>query len=332
MNLGKLAITLPAPFLSASACVDLAVRAEREWGYEALWLAETGGAESFALAGAIARATERVEIGTAIVPAYNRTPAVLASAAGTVAQLSQDRFILGLGTSSHAIIEQWNGLPFEKPLARMRETVAVLRQALAGEKTDFDGRTLHSHGFRLGALPGKPLKIYLAALREKMLELAGEVGEGLIINFMPVDAMPRILGAYRAGAQRAGRDGRDDEVVARFQIGVTDDVPAARKLVRAAFGGYVATPVYNKFFEWVGFGDVAKGVQEAFAARDRAATAAAMSDDFIDRVTILGSAEECREKLAAFVEAGVTTPVLAPLATGPQAVQAVYEALAPSRS
>jgi probable F420-dependent oxidoreductase len=256
---------------------------------------------------------------------------VLASGAGTVAQLSGDRFILGLGTSSHAIIEQWNGVPFEQPLARVRETVAILRQALSGDKTDFEGKTLRSHGFRLGVLPGKPLKIYLAGLREKMLELAGEVGEGLIINFMPVDAMPKILAAYRTGAKRAGRDGSGDEVVARFQIGITDDVPAARQLVRAAFGGYVATPVYNKFFEWVGFGDVAKGVKEAFAARDRAGSALAMTDDFIDRVAILGSAEECREKLAAFVEAGVTTPILSPLAASPQAAKAVFEALAPSR-
>ncbi len=332
MNLGKLAITLPVPFLSAPQCVELARRAEQEWGYEAIWLAETGGHESFALSGALAQVTERAEIGTAIVPAYNRTPAVLASAAGTVAQLSDDRFILGVGTSSHAIIEQWNGIDFEKPLTRMRETVAVLRQALAGEKTDFEGETLRSHGFRNGARPGKPMRIYLAALREKMLELAGEVGDGLIINFMPADAMPKILGAYRRGAERAGRDGSGDEVVARFQVCVTDDVPAARDIVRLGFGGYVATPVYNKFFEWVGYGDVASGVRDAFASRDRAASAAAMSDEFIDAVTILGSLEECREKLAAFVEAGVTTPVLAPLATSPEAAAAVFEGLAPGRA
>jgi probable F420-dependent oxidoreductase len=329
MNLGKLAITLPAPFLSAAQCVDLARKAETEWGYRAIWLAETGGADSFALAGALAQATSQVEIGTAIVPTYNRTPAVLACGAGTVAQLSGDRFILGLGTSSHAIIEQWNGVALEQPLARVRETVAILRQAFAGDRTDFEGKTLRSHGFRLGVQPGKPMPIYLAGLREKMLTLAGEVGEGLIINFMPVDAMPKILGAYQAGAKRAGRDASGDEVVARFQIAITDDVPAARKLVRLGFGGYVATPVYNKFFEWVGYADVAKGVREAFAAKDRAGSAAAMTDDFIDSVTILGTAEQCREKLAAFVEAGVTTPILAPLAVGPQASEAVFEAMAP---
>ena len=94
----------------------------------------------------------------------------------------------------------------------------------------------------------------------------------------------------------------------------------------------MATPVYNRFFEWVGYGDVAKGVKAAFAKRDREASAVAMTDDFIDSVTILGTADQCREKLAAFVEAGVTTPILSPLAAGRDAAVAVYAALAPSGS
>jgi len=331
VNLGRLAITLPAPFLDARGAVELARRAEEEWGYEAIWLAETNAQESFALAGAIAVETSRVEIGTAIVPAFNRTPAVLAMATGTVAQLSGGRFILGVGSSSPAIIDGWNGIDFERPLTRVRETVAVLRQAFGGQKTDFAGRTLRSSGFRLGAPPPKPQRIYLAALRAKMLALAGEIGEGLIINFQPVSAMKPILAAYAEGARRAGRDGAGDEVVSRFQVCITDDKPGARQLVRMAFGGYVASPVYNRFFEWVGFEDVARGVREAFARGDRAASAAAISDEFVDAVAIIGSAEECRERLAAYVEAGVTTPVISPLAARPDAIRATFEALAPAR-
>ena len=107
---------------------------------------------------------------------------------------------------------------------------------------------------------------------------------------------------------------------------MTDDVAGARNLVRMGFGAYVAAPVYNKFFEWVGFENVARDVAEAFARRDRKAVGAAMTDEFIDAVTILGSAEACRDKLAAFVEAGVTTPVIAPLATSPEAVSKTFEA------
>ena len=112
VNLGRLAISLPLPLQGARRCVEIARRAETEWGYPAIWLAETNGPDSFALGGAIAAATSRVTLGTAIVPAYNRTPAVLAMSAATLAELSEGRFVLGLGSSSHAIIEDWNGLPF----------------------------------------------------------------------------------------------------------------------------------------------------------------------------------------------------------------------------
>lgn len=330
MNLGKLAISVPVPFATAKQCVELAGRAERDWGYDAVWLAETNGPDSFAMAGAIAAVTERVTIGTAIVPVYNRTPAVLAMGAGTVAQLSDDRFILGLGSSSHAIIRDWNGIPFELPLTRVRDSVAVLRQALAGEKTDFSGNTLSSRGFRLGSVPGKPVPIYLAGLREKMLHTAGKIGDGLIVNLFPLTAVPQILSAYRQGAMKAGRDASGDEIVCRFQVAVTDDVPAARNLVRMAFGSYIAAPVYNKFFAWCGFENEARQVAEAFSRRDRQASADAMTDDLVDRVTILGTAEQCREQIATFVEAGITTPVISPLTADPRGVVAAFEAFAPA--
>lgn len=330
MSLGKLAITLPCPGLSARDCVELAVKAEREWGYQAVWLAEVSGPDSFSLAGAIAQATSSIEIGTAIVPVYNRTPAVLAMSAATLADLSGGRFKLGLGTSSHAITEEWNGIPLKKPLARTRETVAVLRQALAGEKTALEGETLRSKGFRLGVRTQEPVPVYLAALRERMLGLAGELGDGLILNLFPVSALPKILAAHRAGGERGGRDVSGHEVVCRFQVGLGSDIAAARNMVRLAFGGYVAQPVYNAYFRWCGFEREAEAVAAAFAARDRAGTAAAMTDDLIDRIAILGERDACREQLAGFVAGGVTTPVLSPLAADRAGVERVYAGLAPA--
>jgi probable F420-dependent oxidoreductase len=330
MSLGRLAVSLPVPFLGTRECVETARRAEREWGYPAIWLAETNGPDSFALGGAIAGVTSHVTIGTAIVPAYNRTPAVLAMSAATLAELSQDRFVLGIGSSSHAIIEDWNGIPFELPLTRVRETVTVLRQALAGRKTDFEGKTLRSKGFRLGNPPARPVPIYLAALREKMLALAGEIGDGVIVNLFPASALPQMLAAVRAGAARAGRDASGLELVCRFQVAVTDDVPAARNLLRLAFASYFAQPVYNAFLRWCGFEAEARAVKEAFARGDRQASAAALSDAMIDRIAILGPAERCREQIAEFVAAGVTTPVISPLATDRRAIEAVFESFAPS--
>lgn len=331
MDLGRVAISLPAPGLDARACVEIARKAEHEWGYDAIWLAETNGPDSFALGGALATATARSTIGTAIVPVYNRTPAVLAMSAATVQQLSGGRFVLGLGSSSHAIVGDWNGVAFERPLAHVRESVAILRQALAGEKTDFAGEAFRSKGFRLGNVPKQPVPIYLAALREKMLRLAGAIGDGLIVNLFPSSALPRILGAYRAGASDAGKDASRHEIVCRFQVMVTDDLAMARNVVRMAFGGYMSAPVYNKFLAWCGFEDEMRAVADAFARKDRAGVAAAMNDTFVDRITILGPAERCREQIAEFVAAGVTTPVLSPLAMDRRGVEAVFEAFAPAR-
>ncbi len=328
----QFAITLPAAFHDARQCVELARRAEEEWGYDAIWMAETAGPDSFTLAGAMAMATKRVTIGTAIVPVYNRTPTVLAMSAGTLDQLSGGRFILGLGSSSHAIIGDWNGVPFEAPLGHVRESVAIVRSALAGEKTAFEGKHFRSKGLRLGSCPTGPMRIYLAGLREKMLALAGEIGEGLVINFQPQSAMPQILAAYRSGAARVGRDATNDEVVCRFQVCISDDRERARALIRMGFGGYLSTPVYNRFLAWCGFEAEARAIAEGFAARDRKAVAAAMHDDLIDRIAIIGSAPECREQLAGFIEAGVTTPVLTPIATRPDAVVSLFEAFAPARA
>lgn len=333
MNLGRTAISLPAGALDARDCVALASRAEREWGYRDIWLAETAGPDSFSLAGALFQATEAMTIGTAIVPVYNRTPAVLAMSAATLAELSEGRFVLGLGSSSHAIIEQWNGVPFERPLAHVRESVTLVRQALSEPKTDFDGAIFRSHGFRLSTRKRLPVPIYVAALREKMIELAGEVGDGLIVNLFPRSVLPRMLEAYRRGAERADRPlagRRDNEVVCRFMVAVSDDLASARDLVRGTFGGYAATPVYNKFFAWCGFEAQARAIDEAFARRDRPAVYAAMDDAMIDQIAILGSAQSCREQVQAFCEAGVTTPVISPLDPSPAGVEAVFRAFAPA--
>lgn len=193
-------------------------------------------------------------------------------------------------------------------------------------------------GYRLGVrLPDRPderggrLPIYLAALRPRMLELAGEIGDGLVVNLFPVTALPRMLDAVRTGAERAGRDLDGYEVVCRFQVGITDDRAATREIVRQIFTGYAAAPVYNKFFAWCGFEDVAENVAKAWAARDREGSRKALTDDFVDRITILGSAEECRDQLAEFVAAGVTTPIIQPLALGREASEAVLRTFAPAR-
>ena len=327
MNLGKLALSLPLP-PNVPGCLDWARRAE-DLGYESIWIAETGGPDPFVLAGTVAHVTKAARIGLAVSPVYIRTPATIAAATGTVSQLAPGRFILGLGSSSHAIVENWHGVPFRKPVTRVRETVATVRAMLAGEKSNFDGATLHTHGYRLMAPPAGHVPIYVGALRPPMLELAGEVGDGLVVNLFPADALPAMLKHVAIGAQRAGKDGSTLVVVCRHQVLVTNDKNGAREVFRAGLTGYFATPVYNKFAAWYGFEEEAALIAKGFKTGDRAMTRKGMTDRFVDSLGIFGSLEECRERIAEFVAAGVTTTIVSPLAFDPEVIRQTIEGLAP---
>jgi probable F420-dependent oxidoreductase len=324
----RLAASLPVP-PDLPACQRVAARAE-VLGYDSVWIADTGaGPDAFVVAAAAAQVTTSIRLGTAIVPVYTRAPAVLAAGAGSAAQLAPGRFVLGIGASSETIVERWGGVPFRRPLARMRETTGVLRAMLAGERVTFEGRTIRTSGFRLVSPPPRPVPIYLAALMPPMLELAGEIADGVVLNMMPVDAVPRMLAHVRRGAERAGRDPAALEIVARFQTIVTDDRPAARAALRHMFGPYFATSVYNRFVAWCGFAEEAAAIAQTWTAKDRSANFAAVTDEMIDRIAVIGTAAECRAQLAAFAEAGITTPMVSPFLFDDAGILHVLDALAP---
>jgi probable F420-dependent oxidoreductase len=324
----RLAASLPIP-PDLPACQRAARRMEA-LGYDSVWIADTGaGPDAFVVAAAVAAVTERLRIGTAVVPVYTRTPSVFAAAAGSVAQLAPGRFVLGLGASSETIVDAWGGVPFARPLAHVREAVTILRQMLAGERVTFAGKRLRTRGFRLVSPPPAPVPIYLAGLMPPMLELAGEIGDGVILNMMPVEAVPRMLEHVRAGARRAGRDPDAIEVVSRFQVIVTDDAAAARGAVRHMFGPYFATSVYNRFAAWCGFEAEAREILAGWQAKDRARNLAAVTDEMIDRIAVIGTAEHCRRRLRAFHDAGVTTPMVHPFSFDETAIWAALEGLAP---
>ncbi len=325
MDLGRLALSLPIP-PDVATCLDWAGRAE-DLGFESIWIAETGGPDPFVLAGAVAQRTKAARIGLAVSPVYFRTPATIAAATGTVAQLAPGRFILGLGSSSHAMVENWHGLPFARPVTRMRETVTVVRAMLAGDRVSFAGKALRTKGFRLLVPPPSPVPIYVGALRPPMLELAGEVGDGVIVNLFPPEALPRMLAHVATGARRAGREPAV-ECVCRHQVLVTDDKAGARSIFRAGLSGYFATPVYNKFLAWYGFEEEAALIEQAFRSGDRDLSRRAMTDRLVDSLGIFGSADECRARVAEYARAGVTTAVISPMALAPDAVRRTIEAFA----
>ncbi len=323
----RLGITLPVP-PDVDASMQWALWAERK-GIDAIWFADTGGADSLTLAAAVAVKTARIRLGMGVVPVYTRTPALFASTVMTLSHLAPGRVVMGLGASSHAMVEGWHGIPFAKPLTRVRETALMLRKMLTGERENFAGETLHSTGFRLVPPARERVPIYLAALRPKMLEMAGEVGDGVVLNSFPVEALPRMMDHIRAGVERAGRKLEDVEIVNRHHVIVTDDVAAGRERFRAVFTGYFATPVYNKFLAWLGYADAAANLDEGWKRKDREQTATALSDELIDEIAVIGDAGHCRDVVREFMAEGITTPVINPIADSPEQIAATFEAFAP---
>ncbi|MEM8563424.1 MAG: LLM class flavin-dependent oxidoreductase [Pseudomonadota bacterium] len=308
----RIAVTLPAgPKLEHSVAL---VKWAEEQGFDDGWYADAGAPDSLTQLAAIGHHTKTLRLGVAVTPVYTRTPAVLAATADVISQVVPGRFVMGLGSSSHTIVGGWHGIALEKPLTRVKETAQMVKSMLAGEKSDFTLDTLSSKGYRQPPCENPP-PIYLAALRAKMLEMAAEVGDGVIINLWPQGALPRMLEHIKVGAERAGKSAEDVEVVNRAMVLVTDDKAAARDMFRASFGPYYATPVYNKFLAWAGYEEAAAAIREGWAAKDRDKTAAAMSDAMIDEIAVIGSAEEVRERINADVQTGVHTQIIAPMAT-----------------
>ena len=307
----RIALTLPAAGGKVRDTIALARWAE-ERGLDDVWWGDGGAPDALTLTAAMADATSTIRIGVAVTPVYSRTPAVLAATAYTIGELMPGRFVMGLGSSSQTMMEQWHGVPLDKPVTRVKETALMVRSMLAGEKSNFNGKTLTSNGYR--QMPTtKPVPIYLAALRPNMIEMAAEVGDGVIFNLWPRRALPKMLAHVKIGAAKAGKNFADIEIVNRHMVLVTDDVAAARDAFRAWFAPYYATPVYNSFLAWAGYEDAAAAIREGWAAKDRNKTAGALSDALVDEIAILGSAYYCRDKIRELGAAGITTHIVAPL-------------------
>ena len=201
----------------------------------------------------------------------------------------------------------------------------MVRSMLSGEKSAFELETLSSKGYRQAPAENPP-PIYLAALRPKMIEMAAEVGDGVIFNLWPRGALPRMMEHVKIGADRAGKDWQTVEIVNRAMVLVTDDKANGRNLFRAIFAPYYATPVYNKFLAWAGYEDAAAAIREGWAAKDREKTAAAMSDEMIDEIAVIGSAQEVQDRIRTDAHAGVHTQIIAPMAVTPEDAMRTFSA------
>jgi probable F420-dependent oxidoreductase len=322
-----LGFTLPLIPLPPRDQLEFAKRAEL-LGYTSCWLGEGANFDSFSLSGAIAAETS-LQIATAIVPVYNRTPMILAMSAAALTHMTGSRFILGLGSSTKYMMDGWNGVPLERPLLRMRETVAVVRRLLAGEKVSFVGETLHIENARLDAPPLEPPPIYMAALNKKMLRLAGEIADGVILNLFGPEHLPILLAEVAAGAESADRDVSEIEIVVRLQVAVNTSPEQARARARSSFGPYVAASGYNTFYRWIGYEVEAVAVAEAMQNGRREEVEAAISDDLADALVVHGSVADCRQRFDEYLARGADTIVTIPLTSTPEDCWEMLTSLAP---
>ena len=307
----RIAVTLPAgPRIEDTIA---RIRWAEDNGIPDAWFSDSGAPDSLTQVAAIAHYTKNIRIGVAVTPVYTRSPSVLAASANVIGQILPGRFVMGIGSSSQTIMGQWNGIPLDKPLTRVKETTQLVKAMLTGEKTAFDGETLFSKGYRQAPMENTP-PVYVAALRPKMIEMAAEVGDGVIFNLWPKGALPKMMEAVKTGAEAAGKDPADVEIVNRAMVLCTDDKEYGRNLFRAAFAPYYATPVYNKFLAWAGYQEAADTITQGWAEKDRDKTSGALTDEMIDEIGIIGNEEEIQARIQEDADGGVHTHIIAPLA------------------
>lgn len=311
---------------SASEIVDGICLAE-ELGYESAWVAEGHGGDQFAVLAAAAVRTRRIRLGTAISSVFVRTAPTIAMAAATVDELSGGRFVLGLGSSHKVQVEPEHGVTYEKPIQRLRDTVAVVRALLRDGTVSHDGETMRIEGFDLWFTPHRAdLPVYVAGLFPKMVETCGEIADGIILTRSTLDTAERVRASLATGAARAGRDADAIAVTSLLPVSVAETRTDAMDSMRPGIAFYAGFfPRYNRLIAEHGFEKEAQAIAAAWVRGDRTGAEAAVSDALVDAVTVSGTPEQCRERLQAYRDSGLDLPIISPFARGPDSAR-IFEA------
>jgi alkanesulfonate monooxygenase SsuD/methylene tetrahydromethanopterin reductase-like flavin-dependent oxidoreductase (luciferase family) len=294
------------------------VRLAEELGYESAWVAEGHGGDQFAILAACAVQTSRIKLGTSISSVFVRTAPTIAMAAATLVDLSNGRFILGLGSSHKVQVEAEHGVPYSKPLTRVRESVDVVRCLLRDGQVSYQGETVRIGGFDLWFTPRhRSVPIYLSAVFPKMTALCGEIADGLMLTRSTLATAAIAREAIAEGARRAVADTRAE----------------ALDVLRPGLAFYMGFfPRYNRMIADSGFAEEASAIAEAWSRGDREGAVRAVTDDVIDATSVAGTPEQCRARVEAYRQSGIDLPILSPFARGPGAKQrfeAVIRACAP---
>jgi probable F420-dependent oxidoreductase len=326
-NQYRLGYTLPFENLSLAQHPEVLRKAE-DLGYTDAWTGEVNGLDGFTPLAVAAMSTSTTRLGTAIVSTYTRGPALLAMTAAAMSELAPSRFCLGVGASSKVIVENWNSGSFDRPWSRVRDTTAILRAALEGEKVAAHLDTLNVDGFRLARPPETKVPIFIAALQRRMLELAGRIGNGVILNWISPDDLPQMLREIHKGEDRSGRDGHV-EVVCRVFV-CPGERGAADLAARRHIAAYLNVPVYREFHEWLGRGELLRPMNEAWAQGDRREATRLIPQKVVDDLVIAGSTSDCRAAIDRYWAAGVDTVILDWLPTeesAPERLAQILESL-----
>lgn len=282
-------------------------------GYDSAWLFDGTGPDALTMLAYLAASTGRLTLSTGIIPIQTRSPITLGITAATLGHLAPGRVALGLGISSSIIIGQWHGLAFQRPLVQLREAVSVIRKVLTGERVNFEGEFYRHKNFRLNMPPPpQPVPLYLGALGPKMLQLAGEIAEGVVLNWIPPHAIPEAIRQVEIGARRAGRSLGNFEIACFVRVSVTDDPGPARAWLARELTGYSIVDSYARFFAGRGYGGEVEAVNGAWQAGDRQGAVKRISSRMLDDLGIAGPERFCRERLNEFAKAGVTQLVVFP--------------------
>ena len=312
------AVMLPAAlpvgsFISVGRSLDKAVervRRAEELGYDSVYVTHIAGRDSLTVLAAYACRTERIRLGTGVLPMYSRTPAATAQTAATIDELSGGRMVLGLGVSHAATVGPWYGQRIEKPVREIRQYVTAVRAMFRGEDPPEGGKFATSFHF-MGYEPRPDLPIYIAALSPAMLRLAGEIADGVMLWLCNADYVRDVVvPEVRAGRERAGMTLDGFDVVAAVPAAVTDDPDAAKARLRRDLVPYFSLPFYRAMIERSGFGESIAGFDEGMAKGDTEAATGAISDAFLERLAAIGTADQAKAAIRRYQDAGATSPCL----------------------
>ena len=289
------------------------MRLAEELGYASVNVTQLANRDALTVLAAYAAHTHRVRLGTGVVPIYARTPAAMAQAAATVDEISAGRLVLGIGVSHKITVENWFGSHIGKPVSEMREYLQILRAILAGEDPP-EGERFRTRFHFMGFQPRPDIPLYIAALSPKMLELAGELADGVVLWLCNPEYIRDVVVPHvTEGRRRAGKELDGFDIVAAVPAAVTDEVDGARATLRADLTPYFLLPFYRNMIERSGYGADIKLFDEAMEAGDHGSAATAISDVYLENLAAVGPADIAAAAVERYRDAGATSPCIGPI-------------------